>query len=143
MIEIDTNYLIDILKKAIRINSVIPNEEELAVFFAQEIRALGIEPELHLVAPGRPNVYASVDLGPNDRFLTLTGHLDTVDVALNWLSDPFEPMEEGGRLHGLGSVDMKAGLACALSAFKALVEATELHGDLGRLGWPERRFASW
>jgi acetylornithine deacetylase/succinyl-diaminopimelate desuccinylase-like protein len=134
MLPINTNYLIDMLKQAIRINSILPHEEELATFFAEKIRALGIEPEWHQVAPGRPNVYASADLGPSDRFLTLTGHLDTVDVALNWPTDPFDPVEQDGRLYGLGSVDMKAGLACALTAFKALVDAKELHGKLGRLG---------
>ncbi len=134
MITINTAYLLDTLKQAIRINSIIPAEEALASFFAAKIGELGYEPSWHEVAPGRPNVYARADLGPNDRFLTLSGHLDTVDVAANWPSDPFEPVEHEGRLYGLGAMDMKAGLACALSAFKALSEAKELHGKLGRLG---------
>jgi len=135
MTKIDMPYLLDVLKKMIRINSVLPQEEPLAEFIAGEIRKMGLEPEWHEVAPGRPNVYASADLGPGDRFLTLTGHTDTVDVAANWPTDPFEPIEKDGRLCGLGALDMKAGLACALMAFKALVEATELHGQLGRLGF--------
>jgi acetylornithine deacetylase/succinyl-diaminopimelate desuccinylase-like protein len=134
MIEIDTDYLIETLKQAIRINSIIPNEEKLAAFFSEKIRSLGIEPEWHLVAPGRPNVYASADLGPKERFFTLTGHLDTVDVALSWPTDPFDPIEIDGLLYGLGSLDMKAGLVCALAAFKALLETKEIRGKLGRLG---------
>ncbi|MEM8857035.1 MAG: M20/M25/M40 family metallo-hydrolase, partial [Chloroflexota bacterium] len=31
--------------------------------------------------------------------------------------------------------DMKSGLVCALAAFKALIEAKELHGELGRVGF--------
>jgi acetylornithine deacetylase/succinyl-diaminopimelate desuccinylase-like protein len=46
-----------------------------------------------------------------------------------------EPVIDRGRLYGLGAINMKAGLACSLAAFKALVEATELHGKLGRLGF--------
>ena len=83
---------------------------------------------------GRPNVYASIDLGPSDKFMTLTGHMDTVDIAANWPTDPFDPVLDGDRLYGLGSMDMKAGCVCSLTAFKALLEATELHGTLGRVG---------
>ncbi|MEZ4515159.1 MAG: ArgE/DapE family deacylase [Chloroflexota bacterium] len=135
MIQIDSHYLLETLKQMIRLNSVVPYEEKMAQFVAEEIRKLGLEPEWHEIAPGRPNVYASANLGPSGKFLTLTGHTDTVDVAHNWLTDPFEPVEENGRLYGLGSMDMKAGLACALAAFKALVEARELYGTLGRLGF--------
>lgn len=53
---IDNSYLLETLKKAIQINSVIPHEEALAAFFADEVRKLGLEPEWHLVAPaGSPN----------------------------------------------------------------------------------------
>jgi acetylornithine deacetylase/succinyl-diaminopimelate desuccinylase family protein len=135
MIEIDKTYLLDTLKEMIRINSIIPHEEKLAAYIADKIREMGLEPEWHEVAPGRPNVYARADLGNNGRFLTLTGHTDTVDVAANWPTNPFDPVEKDGKLYGLGSMDMKAGVACALTAFKALLEATELHGRFGKLGF--------
>ncbi len=134
MIAIDGEYLLETLKQAICINSVLPHEESLAAFFAERIRDLGVEPEWHVVASGRPNVYASIELGPSEKFLTFTGHTDTVDVAANWPSDPFEPLLRDGRLYGLGSVDMKGGCVCALAAFKALLEAKEVHGKLGRIG---------
>ena len=128
-------YLFNVLKQMIRINSILPREEALAEFIAEEIQKLGLEPEWHEVTPGRPNIYAYADLGPHNRFLTLTGHMDTVGVVQDWLTDPFEPTERDGRLYGLGAVDMNAGLSCALTAFKALVEATALHSQLGRLGF--------
>ncbi|MGB0385053.1 MAG: M20 family metallopeptidase [Ardenticatenaceae bacterium] len=135
MIKIDSAYLLETLKEAVRINSVIPHEERLALFFAEKIRELGLEPEWHVVAEGRPNVYASVQLGPADGFITLTGHLDTVDVAKNWQTDPFEPVIKDGKLYGLGSLDMKSGVVCALAAFKALIDETSLHSRLGRIGF--------
>lgn len=61
---IDVDYLLNTLRRMISINSVLPNEERLAAYLADEIRALGIEPEWHEVATGRPNVYATADLGP-------------------------------------------------------------------------------
>lgn len=135
MIQIDTQYLLDTLQDAIRINSILPHEETLAAFFAEKIRKLGLEPEWHVVAEGRPNVYASVQLGPSDRLITLTGHLDTVGVAANWPTDPFEPVIKDGKLYGLGSYDMKSGLVCALAAFKALLDDRSLHHTLGRIGF--------
>jgi acetylornithine deacetylase/succinyl-diaminopimelate desuccinylase-like protein len=69
MIEIDKTYLLDTLKEMIRINSIIPHEEKLAAYIADKIREMGLEPEWHEVAPGRPNVYARADLGNNGRFL--------------------------------------------------------------------------
>lgn len=55
--QINQTYLLETIKRAIEINSVLPNEEALASFFAAEVRILGLEPEWHVVAPGRPNVY--------------------------------------------------------------------------------------
>ena len=132
---IDTAYLIDTLKAMVSIDSILPHEERLAEFIADELRAMGAETEWHEVAPGRPNVCCTIDLGSTDRFLVFSGHSDTVGVASGWETDPFQLTERDGRLYGLGAVNMKGGLACSLAAFKALVEAKELHGSLGRLGF--------
>lgn len=135
MIQIDTTYLLETLKESIRINSILPHEEAYAHYLAGQIREMGVEPEIEMVAPGRPNVYATARLGPSERFILLTGHSDTVDIADGWKTDPLEPVTQDGRLYGLGSYDMKSGLVCALAAFKALVDAKELHGQLGRVGF--------
>ncbi len=132
---IDTGYLLETLKKSVQINSIIPHEEDYASFLADEIRKMGIEAEWHEVAPGRPNVYTSVQLGSHEDMLLLTGHLDTVDIADNWETDPFDPVIKDGRLYGLGSLDMKSGVVCALTAFKALLEDTSLHSKLGRIAF--------
>jgi acetylornithine deacetylase/succinyl-diaminopimelate desuccinylase-like protein len=132
---IDMAYLVDTLKTMVSIDSILPHEERLAEFIANELRTMAIEPEWHEVAPGRPNVYCAVDLGPTDRFLVFSGHSDTVGVASGWATDPFQLTERDGRLYGLGAVNMKGGLACSLAAFKALVEGKEFHGNLGRLGF--------
>jgi acetylornithine deacetylase/succinyl-diaminopimelate desuccinylase-like protein len=133
-IAIDPAYLLQSLRDMIRIDSVLPREEALAAYLADRIRELGSEPEWHEVAPGRPNVCATAELGNSDRFLVFSGHSDTVPAASGWETDPFEPFEKDGRLYGLGAINMKAGLACMLAAFKALVEARELPRRLGRVG---------
>jgi acetylornithine deacetylase/succinyl-diaminopimelate desuccinylase-like protein len=131
---IDESYLHRTLRQMIRINSVLPNEEKLAAFIADEIRSMCIEPEWHEVAPGRPNVYATAELGSAEPFLVFSGHSDTVGPASDWATDPFEPVEQDGRLYGLGAINMKAGLACMLASLKAMIESRAEHGKLGRLG---------
>ena len=132
-INIDKQYLIETLRQLIGINSILPNEAKISEFIADQLRGFGVEPEWHEVAPGRPNVYATAEIGTRGRFLVLSGHSDTVGLASGWETDPFVMTEQNGRLYGLGAVNMKGGLACSLAAFKALVEVDV--GRRGRLGF--------
>jgi acetylornithine deacetylase/succinyl-diaminopimelate desuccinylase-like protein len=122
-------------ERMVRTRSVLPAEEAMGRLVEEEIRRLGLEPEWQDVAPGRPNVCCWAPLGPKPGLVTFTGHLDTVDVAAGWTTDPFEPVERGGRLYGLGAVDMKSGLATAFAAFARLLAARELHPRLGAIGF--------
>ena len=54
--------------------------------------------------------------------IVLNGHLDTVAVCKGWTKEPFEPTIEGDKLYGLGSADMKAGVAVAIEAFRMLAD---------------------
>ena len=130
---IDEQYLLETLRQLIAIDSILPNETKISEFVADQLRDMGVEPEWHEVAPGRPNVYATAAIGARERFLVLSGHSDTVGVASGWETDPFVMFEQNGRLYGLGAVNMKGGIACSLAAFKSLVEADV--GRRGRLGF--------
>jgi len=48
--------------------------------------------------------------------LVFVGHTDTVLSNENWSTNPFEAIEKEGKIYGLGSSDMKAGLAAMISA---------------------------
>jgi acetylornithine deacetylase/succinyl-diaminopimelate desuccinylase family protein len=118
---LDDAYTLRALKEMIAIPSVVGEERALAEYLCRELTALGLEPELHEVAPGRPNVYARlVGTSPGKR-LNLNGHTDTVPVVDGWETDPFQPAEREGKLYGLGACDMKAGLACMLNVVRAFV----------------------
>src|SRR5438046_1970481 len=52
-LSINMAYLLQVLRTLISINSVLPYEQDVAVFVAEELRKLGLEPEWHEVAPGR------------------------------------------------------------------------------------------
>lgn len=50
------------------------------------------------------------------------GHTDTVDITEGWETDPHVLTEKDGKLYGLGSCDMKGGIA----AFMAAIRETDL-----------------
>ncbi|MDQ3715459.1 MAG: ArgE/DapE family deacylase [Actinomycetota bacterium] len=54
--------------------------------------------------------------------LILNGHIDVVPPGdpSRWSGDPFHPRIEGDVVHGRGACDMKAGVAAALTAAKAV-----------------------
>ncbi|NBC12771.1 MAG: acetylornithine deacetylase [Gammaproteobacteria bacterium] len=96
---------------------------------ADWLRAAGFRVEL-LEIPGHPdkaNLLATLGSGPGG--LVLAGHSDTVpyDAAL-WQHDPLALTEDGGRLYGLGTSDMKSFLALAIEAARGL--------DAGQLEHP-------
>lgn len=126
---------LELTEAMVRINSVLPHEQLLAEFLAEQIRALGLEPDWQEVTPGRPNVSCLADLGSSGPFVTFTGHLDTVAPAEGWSTDPWTPVRRDGRLYGLGALDMKSGLACAFTAFARLLREPEGPGRPGRLGF--------
>jgi succinyl-diaminopimelate desuccinylase len=101
----------------------VKEEKDLAEYLRKKLDGLGLETELQEVEPGRPNVYARFKGAKDGKRLNLCGHTDTVPVVDGWDTDPFKPVRKNNRLYGLGSNDMKAGLACALNAIRAFVES--------------------
>jgi acetylornithine deacetylase len=122
--------VLEVLQSLISIRSVNPalapdegpGEREIAKFVRDWLGEAGIEARLEEVAPGRPNVVASLGREPADvggRTLVLCGHLDTVGTA-GMTIPPFAPTLKDGRVYGRGSYDMKGGVAAILSAARSL-----------------------
>ena len=57
--------------------------------------------------------------------LVLQGHVDVVPAGdrAKWRSDPFDPSVVGGRVHGRGACDMKAGVVANLAAMSAIARS--------------------
>lgn len=90
-----------------------PLIEEVAAW----LRAAGVEVTLLPDASGeKVNLHARVGpTGPGG--VLLSGHVDTVPVeGQPWTRPPFRLTEEGGRLYGRGTTDMKGFDACAIAA---------------------------
>jgi succinyl-diaminopimelate desuccinylase len=98
----------------IRIPSVTGTEKALSDRIFEELRAAGLSPEQD--ADG--NVVCVV--GEGERTAVVNGHLDTVPPAPGWEGDPFAPVVRGERIYGLGSTDMKGGLAVMVALAKAV-----------------------
>ena len=81
---------------------------------------------------GKANLIAT--LGEGEDGLVLSGHTDTVPYnAERWTGDPFVLTERDGRLHGLGTADMKGFFAAALHAI-ARFEPGQLRAPITLLG---------
>jgi len=131
---IDETYGIRLLKDMVKIPSIVGDERDLAEFLEKELKALGFETRLQWVQDRRPNVIGVHRFGEGKLFM-FNGHLDTVPVCEGWATDPFDPVEKGGRLYGLGSLDMKGGIASILTALKAIRDAdAQLKGTLAFSG---------
>lgn len=120
---IDRAALVEFTRELVRIPSVYDpdrglDEEPAAELVAEQMRAFGWSPEVDVVAPGRPNVIATIDGGSPGPTLMFEGHLDVVTEGSpdQWTHDPFGAELSDGRIWGRGTADMKAGVAAMLFA---------------------------
>lgn len=113
----------------IRIDSINGHEEAMAKYIAKDLENSGLCVNWNYfeddIKKERPSIYSVLDSGKPGKTLMLIGHIDTVQIAKGWDSDPFEPTEVGDKTFGLGAMDMKGGLAAILET----VEYYSQHKD--------------
>jgi succinyl-diaminopimelate desuccinylase len=116
---------VNFTRSLIKIPSVIGNEQAIGDYLSKELIKLGVSVESVEAKKGRPNVISHVKGKTDDVGLILVGHIDTVPVGEGageaWEVDPFDGDSRDGFIHGLGSSDMKGGIASILLALKAIV----------------------
>ena len=133
-------YMVDTLSRFVQCPSLPGEEISAAEFLEVELAKLGLASErimlraeelkdLPLYSPaccpdgGRFNVLARHEPTTNTgRSVLINGHLDVVPTGPHdlWTESPFAGNLHDGWVYGRGAGDMKAGLVCALAAFKAL-----------------------
>ena len=60
------------------------------------------------------------NFGNEEYGIGFIGHTDTVEFIGEWKYDPFKLTKEDNKLYGLGTCDMKGGIASILSAIEKL-----------------------
>lgn len=129
-IEESREFVIGLAQNLIRIPSVNPKfqvdkginkEADVQQVVASHLAAVGMVCDSYDVFPERPNVYAYWE-GTDERSLIINGHVDVVPVGdlAAWSVDPFAAEIQDGKIYGRGAYDMKAGVAAAVAAAKAL-----------------------
>lgn len=146
-------YIIMTAQELVRIPSInhppTGDERECQIAVAENLRKMGLEADIYSLDDvsclkehptymagrdysDRPNVSARFVGKGGGRSLVLSGHIDTVPLGTKgWHHDPFGAVIEAGKLYGLGSYDMKAGIAINLGVMRTFQELNiPLKGDL-------------
>ena len=113
---------VELLRQMVAIPSESGHEAALAAFIETFLREeLGMQTQLHQLEGSSCNVTGCWETGaPTRRRLILGGHIDTVPPTSRWRTDPYQLVQRGDELHGLGAADMKGGLAAQLLVLKRL-----------------------
>jgi succinyl-diaminopimelate desuccinylase len=131
---LDTQALVRLTQELVRLRTINPpgDEARAAEFVARRLQRTGMFADVvaHDEA-GRASVVGGLRGSGERPALLFSGHLDTVPAGDHWTRDILSAEVTDGKLWGLGSTDMKSGVAALLVAMEA-VQSTgvALKGDL-------------
>ncbi|KKU88644.1 MAG: Acetylornithine deacetylase [Microgenomates group bacterium GW2011_GWF2_47_9] len=100
-----------------------PVEKEVADLIFEKLSEYGFSPRYIGPSKNRANVVVEWGNKRARNSLMLNGHMDTIPPEGNDVISPYSGSVRSGKLHGLGSLDMKGTLSCYLYAAKALKDA--------------------
>jgi len=125
----------DLLAEMVNIPSPTGGEMPIAEFLAARMRTAGMSTELQFVTDDRPNAVGHLRGTGGGLNLLFTGHMDTsYDGDEDYLvGDGYKPkaVYRDGWMWGLGSHNMKSGLAAAIIATEAIARSgIRLRGDI-------------
>lgn len=122
---IDSQRLLDLTLELVKIPSPTGHETEIANYYADVLREIGLDVEMDYEYPNSPTVLGWLRGAEDGPTFQLDGHTDTVPLE----HDP--PRYEDGLIYGRGSCDMKCGVAGMAEAVRAIRESgLRLKGDL-------------
>ncbi|MBF6169112.1 M20/M25/M40 family metallo-hydrolase [Streptomyces gardneri] len=107
-----------LLEALVAHDSTFGRERAIGDWLVKYLAGQGFVARKQIVEGDRFNVLA--ERGKGTATLLCYGHMDTVPVYNGWKTDPFRVTKVGDRLYGLGSCDMKGGIAGLLSALEHL-----------------------
>jgi len=110
---------VNLLKQFISIPSVSKEENCLADFLENTLK----EEKYYPIRKGNNIWLLSPDWNDQKPVILLNSHIDTVKPVAGWTKDPFQPVEEHGKLFGLGSNDAGASVVSLLQVFFILSQS--------------------
>lgn len=118
------NEVLRLAAALIRRPSVTPDDHGCQALVLERLAPLGFRAE-RFDANGVANLWATRVLDRPGPTLVFAGHTDIVPAGARelWTSDPFEPTERDGRLHGRGAADMKSSIAAFVVAIEEAIGA--------------------
>jgi acetylornithine deacetylase len=152
-IENQEESMLTLLSKLVSAQTITGNEKPGQEIINDQFESLGLETDIwepksdclqnhdgyfetssfeHQGYEGRPNIAARLQGSGSAPTLTLSGHIDVVDVTESeWEREPWELTREDNQMFGRGSADMKGGIVAYILAVKVLRDLDiELSGDL-------------
>jgi len=123
--------IISLCSKLIQLRSENPpgDTREIAEYIKQKLENSGYTCQKYEPIKNMENLVATI--GSDKPNLIFCGHLDVFPAGFNWRLDPFSGKVIDGKIFGRGAVDMKAGLAAAISAFETIAKyEKEMQGRL-------------
>lgn len=121
--QFDREQAVALASAMVRIKSYSGDEEDIAVFTAEEMQNLGLQVRLQQVAPRRFNavgVWKGSDGAPSFMY---NGHMDTNPAGEGWVRDPLGGETDDAFVYGIGICNMKAANASCLQAIAMLKRA--------------------
>lgn len=108
---------ISFLKQLIAIPSISMQEDRSAELIDQFLSSDG-----YSVHHKKNNIWVNSFISDDLPTILLNSHHDTVHPSPSWTIDPFTPIEQDGKLYGLGSNDAGASLVSQMMAFYLLTQ---------------------
>lgn len=115
-----------LLRELIATPSFSREEQRTAAILQRFLSAHGVEPHVHLNNVWAVNRYYDT----HKPSLLLNSHHDTVKPNKGYRFDPFSPIEQDGKLYGLGSNDAGASLVSLISVFRHYYDRADLKYNL-------------
>ena len=122
---------VPVLRSLISIKSPYFEEDEIAEHIARWLKLGGVPAKITEYHESKvtnirgKNVVCEIDGGTPGPKIYLNGHMDTVPLCGGWSRDPFAGEIEGGKIFGLGALDMKSGCAAIMVALKYFLTDNE------------------
>lgn len=98
-------------------------EGEVPTLIFEKLKEIGLSPKYLGASKERPNVIAEYGEKRGRTTLMLNGHMDTIPPESKDVVSPYSGAVRGGKLYGLGALDMKGTLAAYIYAVKAVMAA--------------------